>query len=91
MDACEILKSDFCKSLFPKRVENSNKGTFGRVLNIAGSKSYCGAALLSSLSALRVGCGYVTLASSSYVAGISCISPIAPCFETTCGRKELSA
>lgn len=67
MDACKILKNDFCKSLLPKRVENSNKGTFGKVLNIAGSKSYCGASLLSSLSALRVGCGYVTLASSSYV------------------------
>lgn len=47
----------------PKREEKSHKGTFGKVLNVAGSKNYSGAAYLSSMSALKVGCGYVTLAS----------------------------
>ena len=48
--------------LLPERSDNSHKGTFGKVLNIAGSKMYSGAALLSSLSALKVGAGYVSLA-----------------------------
>ena len=51
----------------PKRKQNSNKGSFGKVLNIAGSPNYSGAAYLSSISALRVGCGYVALASCSSV------------------------
>lgn len=48
----------------PERPEFSNKGTFGKVLNIAGSEYYSGAAYLSSVSALKVGCGYVALSSS---------------------------
>jgi len=46
----------------PLRPSDSNKFTFGNVLNIAGSVNYRGAAYLSSVSALRVGAGYVTLA-----------------------------
>ena len=48
--------------LLPERTDNSHKGTFGKILNIAGSRMYSGAALLSSLSALKVGAGYVSLA-----------------------------
>ena len=48
----------------PERPEFSNKGTFGKVLNIAGSENYSGAAYLSSVSALKVGCGYVALSGS---------------------------
>ena len=48
----------------PERPEFSNKGTFGKVLNIAGSENYSGAAYLSSVSALKIGCGYVALSSS---------------------------
>lgn len=46
----------------PKRDSSSHKGSYGKVLNIAGSNKYSGAAYLSSISALKVGCGYVTLA-----------------------------
>ena len=53
--------------VLPERPENSNKATFGKVLNIAGSLNYSGAAYLSSISALKVGCGYVALASSQGV------------------------
>lgn len=48
----------------PERSENSHKGTFGRVINVSGSDYMPGAALLSSISALKIGCGYVFLASS---------------------------
>ncbi len=51
----------------PKRIENSNKATYGRVLNIAGSDYMPGAAYLSSVSALKVGCGYCFLASTERV------------------------
>lgn len=51
----------------PIREQYSNKGTFGKVLNIAGSDNYTGAAYLSSISVLKVGCGYVALSSSPKV------------------------
>lgn len=66
MTAKEVTK-DFAKTLFPKRVEESNKGTYGKVLNIAGSINYQGAAYLSSLAALKTGAGLVTLASTKQV------------------------
>lgn len=50
------------QGLLPVRPEDSNKGTFGKVLNIAGSRNLTGAAYLSSLAALKIGAGYVTLA-----------------------------
>ena len=60
----------------PKRPEDSNKGTFGKILNIAGSKSFIGAAFLSSISALKIGAGYVSLACPSEIVPI--IAPMAP-------------
>lgn len=59
-------KEDF-KNILPKRPENSHKGTFGHVLNIAGSEFYTGAAYFSSVAPLKVGCGLVTLASAETV------------------------
>lgn len=54
---------DYKLPKLPKRSENSNKGTFGKVLNISGSEYMTGAGVLSSVSALKVGAGYVELAS----------------------------
>lgn len=51
----------------PERTENSNKGTYGRVLNFAGSDYMPGAAYLSSVSALKIGCGYCFLCSTERV------------------------
>ncbi len=51
----------------PLREENSNKGTFGKILNISGSEFMTGAAYLSSASALKVGGGYVEVASHDNV------------------------
>jgi len=50
------------KKLLPKRQQNSHKGTFGKILNIAGSQNFQGAAFLSSISALKIGAGYIMLA-----------------------------
>ena len=46
-------------SLLPVRNPWSNKGTYGKVLLIAGSRDMAGAAYLSGLSAYRSGCGLV--------------------------------
>ena len=51
----------------PKRFENSNKGTYGKVFNVAGSDYMPGAAYLSSVSALKIGCGYCFLCSTERV------------------------
>ena len=51
----------------PVRKQNSNKGTFGKVLNICGSKNYIGAAYLATISSLKIGAGYSVLASTKEV------------------------
>ena len=45
----------------PVRREDSNKGTYGRLLLIAGSKGMSGAAYLGALSAYRTGAGLVKI------------------------------
>ena len=67
MGSCNIIDSELAKILLPERKIESNKGTFGKVLNFAGCKEYVGAAYLSSISALKVGAGYVELASPNCV------------------------
>lgn len=59
----KIYVSDklFAKKAFPKRVNNSQKGDYGKVFIIAGSKGMTGAAYLSSLAALNTGSGLITL------------------------------
>lgn len=51
----------------PPRPKNSNKGTFGKLLNISGCGEFPGAALLSSKAAMRAGTGLVTLATPKRV------------------------
>lgn len=70
------LTRDYIKNLLPLRPINSHKGTFGTVLNIAGSLQFPGAGYLSSIAALKVGCGLVTLATATSV--IPCVASIAP-------------
>jgi len=58
----ELLTEDWARAALPARPAESNKGTFGRVLVVAGSERYVGAAALACLGALRAGAGLVTLA-----------------------------
>lgn len=60
----------------PERPLNSHKGTFGKVLNIAGSDYITGAAYLSAISALKIGAGYVELLSTEKV--FNTVSILAP-------------
>lgn len=49
------------QQMLPVRVASSHKGTFGKLTCVVGSVKYRGAAVLSSLSALRAGAGIVRL------------------------------
>jgi hydroxyethylthiazole kinase-like uncharacterized protein yjeF len=51
----------------PPRPPRAHKGTFGRVLVVAGSQEYAGAALLTGLGAARAGAGLVCLATAESV------------------------
>lgn len=47
--------------LLPHRMNYSNKGTYGKVLIIAGDVNMAGAAYLAALSAYQMGCGLVRI------------------------------
>ena len=49
-------------ALLPERAERGHKGSFGKLLVLAGSIDYAGAALLVCRAAGRAGAGLVTLA-----------------------------
>jgi hydroxyethylthiazole kinase-like uncharacterized protein yjeF len=57
----ELITEDWIKTVLPKRPASANKGTFGKVLVVAGSVNYIGAAYLACMGAARVGAGLVTL------------------------------
>jgi len=60
----ELLTDEWAKSVLPQRPLQANKGSFGRVLVVAGSINYIGAAYLACSGAIRVGAGLVTLATA---------------------------
>jgi len=64
------MDRDIVRNIMPMRIPDSHKGTYGKVLIVAGSRGYTGAATLTSLSTLRAGCGL------SYLACPSSLNPI---------------
>jgi len=60
----EYLTDELVRSILPERPLQANKGSFGRVLVVAGSMNYIGAAYLACSGAIRVGAGLVTLATT---------------------------
>lgn len=56
------FNDDASRGALPPRTRTSHKGTFGRLLNIAGSLTCSGAAVMSTRAALRSGTGLCTLA-----------------------------
>jgi len=60
--ATEVWSADEYASLLPRPRADSHKNNRGRVLVIAGSAAFPGAAVLAARGAQRAGAGYVTLA-----------------------------
>jgi hypothetical protein len=60
--ALPVLDDRAAAGLLPERPARAHKGTFGKVLVLAGSLDYAGAALLVCRAAGRAGAGLVTLA-----------------------------
>ena len=56
-----LLTKELVKALLPDRPKNAHKGSAGRVMVVAGSCGYVGAAALSSFAAVKGGAGLVTL------------------------------
>ena len=65
---------------YPDRPAHGHKGTFGRVLIIAGSRSMSGAACLTGLGALRGGAGLVFVACPQSIQPI--VAGAEPCYQT---------
>lgn len=57
-----LVSPEWVRAHLPPRPRDAHKGSFGRVLVVAGSRQYVGAARLACAGALRVGAGLVTLA-----------------------------
>src|SRR5205085_11067087 len=57
-----LLDDEIVADLLPERPKRGHKGTFGKLLVIAGSLDYAGAALLVGSAGGRAGAGLVTLA-----------------------------
>ena len=57
----ELTTFEDARRLLPKRPQFSHKGTFGKIMIIAGSRRYTGAPVLTTYGALRVGAGLVTI------------------------------
>lgn len=58
-----IIKKEILYKVIKKRVNESNKTNYGRILLICGSQSFGGAAIMASKAAVYSGAGLVTLAS----------------------------
>ena len=58
----ELSTPAWVDSVLPGRPLSANKGAFGKVMVVAGSAEYVGAAYLACAGAVRVGAGLVTLA-----------------------------
>lgn len=58
----DLLDRAWAKAHLPARPADANKGTFGKVMVLAGSQRYVGAAALAAAGAYRAGAGLVTLA-----------------------------
>ena len=57
----ELTYTRYLMNLLPARSQESNKGTFGRVVVVGGSKGMSGAGYLAAKAAYRTGCGLAVI------------------------------
>ena len=58
----EVSTPDILRGVLPRRPLDAHKGTFGKLMVVAGSVNYTGAPYLAAMAAMRAGAGLVTLA-----------------------------
>lgn len=61
LDVCQIFDKQDASAWLPARTKDSNKGSYGKVLMITGSKGMSGAAYLSAKAAYAAGAGLVRI------------------------------
>ena len=66
----DLIDERMAHDLLPPRPLEGNKGTFGKVMVIAGSRAFIGAAALAGQAALRTGAGLVTIATTTERAAV---------------------
>lgn len=71
----ELLTAMQARSFLPARPADAHKGVFGKVLVLAGSINYPGAAVLACAGAQRAGAGLVTLATGRNVLALAKAPP----------------
>lgn len=76
---------EYIKKLIPKRSVDGHKGKYGKVVVIAGSKGFTGAAYISTKSVVKTGSGLVTLCTDSYTQASLSNNLVEA---MTCGYKE---
>lgn len=65
----ELMTGRWLKSVLPARPEDANKGTFGKLLVVGGSRRYVGAPRLAATAAYRAGAGLVTVTCPEVLVG----------------------
>ncbi len=58
------------REYLPKRIPNSNKGTYGKALFVSGCDTMAGAAVLNASAAYMTGCGLVNVCSTPHVVSV---------------------
>jgi NAD(P)H-hydrate epimerase len=66
----EMVTPNDVTTLLPGRPDESNKGTYGKTLIVAGSPRFPGAALMAATAAARSGAGLVTIATTPALAAL---------------------
>ena len=82
------------KMLIPKRSEDANKGSCGRVFVVAGSEGMTGAAILAARGALRSGAGLVTVgtvASERHIVAVGVVEAMTLALDGVDGKLALSS
>ena len=91
----ELLTEADIRDKLPLRRRSANKGSFGRVACVCGSRAMSGAAYMAAMGALRCGAGIVTLGVprgiQPILAGKLTEAMVTPLAETPAGSLSMSA
>lgn len=79
---------DIVKNTLKKRVNDSNKGDYGRLCCICGSKKFPGAAIMSSKAALKCGVGLIDMVIPKSIYNVVAPLLIEPIF-TVCKENKV--